>query len=114
MLHRTTEETDSLMLYALHEAAYYASTPLRIAARTARDFWGSTANPMRDTQAARTISAGADLFANLTRRYGKPDWNIDQVMVNAEDPKLRANRHALLRRLGLLMNQVADISKLAA
>jgi glycyl-tRNA synthetase beta chain len=35
-------------------------------------------------------------------------------MVNAEDPKLRANRHALLRRLDALMNQVADISKLAA
>ena len=33
------------MLYALHEAGYYASTPLRIAARLARDFWGSPLNP---------------------------------------------------------------------
>ena len=41
------------------------------------------------------------------------DAFFDQVLVNAEDPKLRANRHALLRRLGALMNQVADISKLA-
>ncbi len=38
---------------------------------------------------------------------------FDKVMVNAEDAKIRANRHALLRRLASLMNQVADISALA-
>jgi len=32
----------------------------------------------------------------------------------AEDPKFRANRIALLRELHGLMNQVADISKLAS
>ena len=37
---------------------------------------------------------------------------FDKVLVNADDPKLRANRHALLKRLESLMNQVADISKL--
>jgi glycyl-tRNA synthetase beta chain len=39
---------------------------------------------------------------------------FDQVMVMAEDQKLRINRALLLRQLGGLMNQVADISKLAA
>lgn len=38
---------------------------------------------------------------------------FDQVMVMAEDQKLRINRALLLRQLGSLMNQVADISKLA-
>ena len=39
---------------------------------------------------------------------------FDKVMVNAEEADIRANRHALLRRkLDPLMNQVADISKLA-
>ncbi|HLE65950.1 MAG TPA: glycine--tRNA ligase subunit beta, partial [Burkholderiales bacterium] len=38
---------------------------------------------------------------------------FDKVMVNAEDAKLRANRHALLKELGDVLNQVADISKLA-
>jgi len=32
----------------------------------------------------------------------------------ADEPQLRANRLALLKGLGELMNQVADISKLAA
>ena len=42
------------------------------------------------------------------------DVFFDQVMVMAEDAKLRNNRIALLRDLHALMNQVADISKLAA
>jgi glycyl-tRNA synthetase beta chain len=41
------------------------------------------------------------------------DKFFDDVLVNAEDARVRANRHALLRRLDGLMNQVADISKLA-
>jgi poly-beta-hydroxyalkanoate depolymerase len=69
------------MLYALHEAAYYASTPMRLAALAARDFWGSPLNPAADSDLGRRVRAGADLFANVTRRYGKPDWNINTVKV---------------------------------
>ncbi|HUX62555.1 glycine--tRNA ligase subunit beta [Sulfuricella sp.] len=42
------------------------------------------------------------------------DTFFDQVMVMAEEPQLRNNRLALLKSLGNLMNQVADISKLVA
>ena len=42
------------------------------------------------------------------------DTFFEQVMVNAEDPALRANRLALLARLQSAMNQVADLSRLAA
>jgi glycyl-tRNA synthetase beta chain len=42
------------------------------------------------------------------------DAFFDGVMVNADDPALRANRLALLARLHLSMNRVADLSKLAA
>jgi glycyl-tRNA synthetase beta chain len=45
---------------------------------------------------------------------GEVDAFFEQVMVNADDPQVRANRLALLNRLGGLMNQVADISKLAS
>ena len=44
---------------------------------------------------------------------GAVDAFFEQVLVNADDPAVRANRLALLNRLGILMNQVADISKLA-
>jgi len=42
------------------------------------------------------------------------DAFFDHVMVNAEDPDLRANRLTLLDTLYQAMNRVADISKLAA
>ncbi|MEO7009259.1 MAG: glycine--tRNA ligase subunit beta, partial [Caldimonas sp.] len=41
------------------------------------------------------------------------DSFFDSVMVNAEDPALRANRLALLSTLHAAMNRVADLSKLA-
>ena len=42
------------------------------------------------------------------------DAFFDNVMVNADDPALRANRLALLAQLHGAMNRVADLSKLAA
>ena len=41
------------------------------------------------------------------------DAFFDKVLVNAEDEGVRRNRLALLTELGTLMNQVADISRLA-
>ena len=77
------------MLYSAYEAAYYASTPLRLAARLTRDFWSSPLNPAKDTELGRRIFANADLFANLTRRYGRPDWAIDSVEIDGQPVRVR-------------------------
>lgn len=42
------------------------------------------------------------------------DAFFEKVLVNAEDPKLRETRLGLLTRLGVVMNKVADISKLSS
>ncbi|MEY2685397.1 MAG: hypothetical protein RJA09_2541, partial [Pseudomonadota bacterium] len=42
------------------------------------------------------------------------DAFFDQVMVNAEDPALKANRLGLLATLQQAMNRVADLARLAA
>ncbi|MER0214765.1 MAG: glycine--tRNA ligase subunit beta [Nitrosomonas sp.] len=42
------------------------------------------------------------------------DTFFDHVMVNVDDEKLRNNRLALLKQLRKTMNQIADLSKLAA
>jgi glycyl-tRNA synthetase beta chain len=55
----------------------------------------------------------AGALRTLATMRGAVDKFFDDVLVNAEDARVRANRHALLRRLDTLMNQVADISKLA-
>jgi glycyl-tRNA synthetase beta chain len=60
----------------------------------ARDYTGSL-------QALAALKAPVDAF-------------FDQVMVNADDPALRANRLALLAQLHAAMNRVADLSRLAA
>ena len=45
---------------------------------------------------------------------GPVDAFFETVMVNVEDPSLRANRLGLLNALHVLMNRVADLSKLAS
>jgi poly(3-hydroxybutyrate) depolymerase len=78
------------MLYALHEAAYYAAAPMRSAALATRDFWSSPLNPAKDTELGRRLFANSDLFANLTRRYGKPKWRIDSVEIDGHPVRVRA------------------------
>ncbi|HEY6095918.1 MAG TPA: glycine--tRNA ligase subunit beta [Gallionellaceae bacterium] len=55
---------------------------------------------------------GQNLKALVTLKPFIDDF-FTQVMVMADDKALRLNRAALLQQLGTLMNQVADISKLA-
>ena len=50
----------------------------------------------------------------LARLKAPVDAFFDAVMVNADDPALRANRLALLGALQRAMNRVADLSRLAA
>ncbi len=56
----------------------------------------------------------AEALTALAGVRAEVDAFFDQVMVMAEEPQLRNNRLSLLKNLGELMNQVADISKLAS
>ena len=76
------------MLYAVHEAAYYSATPLRFASQIARDFWSSPFNPAAASRLGRTFYAAADLTANMTRRYTKPAWGIDEIRVGKTDVRV--------------------------
>ena len=53
------------------------------------------------------------MLATLTPLKAPVDAFFADVMVNAEDEKLRLNRLALLKRLYALMNRVAELSRLA-
>jgi glycyl-tRNA synthetase beta chain len=55
-----------------------------------------------------------DCLSTLAGMRPKVDSFFDKVLVNAEDPRIRENRLALLSELDYLFNRVADISKLAA
>jgi poly(3-hydroxybutyrate) depolymerase len=77
------------MLYALNELGYAATGPARAMALAARNFWNSPSNPMAETPFGRNAYAAADLFANVTRRYGKPDWRIDAVEIDGRTVRVR-------------------------
>ncbi|MDN3922629.1 glycine--tRNA ligase subunit beta [Roseateles violae] len=56
----------------------------------------------------------ADSLRELAALKAPVDAFFDGVMVNAEDPALRANRLGLLKTLHEAMNRVADLSRLAS
>ncbi len=67
-------------------------------------------------EVAAAFAAGdfTGTLKTLSQLRDDVDGFFNDVMVNAEDPLLRANRLALLAQLHGMMNRVADISKLAA
>jgi len=67
--------------------------------------------------AAQAAFERGDYTANLqalAALKAPVDTFFDQVMVNADDPALKANRLGLLATLHQAMNRVADLSRLAA
>jgi glycyl-tRNA synthetase beta chain len=76
------------------------------------------ANVLAKVRAAsdKLFDAGeyAGSLRELAALKGPVDAFFDGVMVNAEDPALRANRLGLLASLHAAMNRVADLSRLAS
>ena len=68
-----------------------------------------------EPKALQHFAAGEyeQMLATLAVLRGPVDSFFDNVMVNAEDPALRATRQALLKRLYDVMNKVAEIARLA-
>jgi len=92
------EAADPARLVEAEEKALFAAlsdiAPRADAAFAAGDYTASL-------QALAALKAPVDAF-------------FDHVMVNADDPALKANRLALLNQLHRTMNRVADLSRLAA
>ena len=75
----------------------------------------SVVEKVRPDVAARfAVNDYAGSLKVLAQAKEPVDAFFNDVMIMAEDPKVRGNRVALLRELHALMNQVADISRLAA
>jgi len=79
-----------------------------------RALWVALAEVLERAQAALAAGDLTNSLQALAALKTPVDAFFDAVMVNAEDPALRANRLALLRALHGAMNQVADLSRLAA
>jgi glycyl-tRNA synthetase beta chain len=93
---------------------------------------GNAADPARFVETAETalFAALSDIAPRADAAFEAGDYTaslqalaalkapvdafFDSVMVNADDPALKANRLALLNQLHRTMNRVADLSRLAA
>ena len=72
----------------------------------------NTLKPKVHSSVQNSDYAGA--LSTLAGVRAEVDKFFEEVMVMAEEPLIRNNRLSLLKSLGDLMNQVADISKLAS
>jgi poly(3-hydroxybutyrate) depolymerase len=62
--------------YEQYDAAYLAMTPARWSAAATQALFDNPFNPFSYTPAGRMLSATADVFSGVTRKRGKPAWNL--------------------------------------
>jgi poly(3-hydroxybutyrate) depolymerase len=67
--------------YWFYEMSQAALNPSRAFADATRLFFKNPANPWAHTEFGKAMAAGLELFERSTRRYGKPEWNIDSTVV---------------------------------
>lgn len=70
------------MNYQAYELAHALVSPMRMASHQLRMQMDFPFNPLGQTPFGRGVSAACEVFENLTRRYGKPEFGITETMVH--------------------------------
>jgi poly(3-hydroxybutyrate) depolymerase len=70
--------------YQMYEMAFAALTPARVMSDASRLVFGNPLNPLSLTPLAKNITAGAEMFERLTRRYAKPAFGLATTAVAGE------------------------------
>ena len=71
-------------LYWMYEAGHAALQPARALADVMRLAFKNPFNPLAHTTYGKSMAAAAELFERSTRRYAKPSWGIDSVLIGGE------------------------------
>ena len=81
------------MLYHAYEMTHAAISPMRAAARMGQEVFSNPLNPMTMTLGSRAMSAALEMFINVTKRYGKPEFGLDEhARRRGRDPGRRGGR----------------------
>jgi len=91
------------VLYYLYEMNHAALAPWRAAADASLNFWRSPANPFAETQMGRSMAASLEMFERTTRRYGKPPFEIQDVIID-DDIVAIEERNVLIKPFCTLLN----------
>ncbi|MEO7038449.1 MAG: polyhydroxyalkanoate depolymerase [Candidatus Elarobacter sp.] len=71
--------------YELYDAARAALAPARWSAATTQLIFGNPFSPLSYTLAGRMMRASADVFSGVTKRRGKPAWNLPAAVETIDD-----------------------------
>ena len=70
------------MLYHAYEMTHAAMGPMRTMARLSGQALTNPMNPFSSAYPVRATAAACEMFVNATRRYGKPEFGIDETEID--------------------------------
>jgi poly(3-hydroxybutyrate) depolymerase len=72
------------MLYHAYELTHATMAPLKALSEIGQQINSSIYNPIAYTPLGRSMAASFEVFNRMTRRYGKPKWDIETTTVNGK------------------------------
>src|SRR5690606_2493994 len=76
------------MLYYMYKMARLPMAPAGAASQRLHMVMGNPWNPLAATALGRTLASAADLFEHLTRPYGKPEWGLNETVIDGVPVKV--------------------------
>lgn len=76
------------MLYNLYEFQRALMTPIRIQARLTQTVFQNPFNPLSGTTFGRTVSASAEMLERMTRRFGRPEFGLEETQIGGKTVKV--------------------------
>ena len=74
-----------MLLYHAYEMTHAALSPMRAAARIGQEMVSNPLNLLSDSYGNRAVSAALDMFIQVTRRYGKPEFGLESTVVDGDE-----------------------------
>ncbi|NIK48207.1 polyhydroxyalkanoate depolymerase [Variibacter gotjawalensis] len=71
-------------LYQLYEMQHAALSPFRAVADASKLLFQNPVNPFSHTLWGKSVAATAEMFERVTRRYGKPEWGLDDTEIDGD------------------------------
>jgi poly(3-hydroxybutyrate) depolymerase len=72
----------TMPMYWMHEMARASLGPARVMSDATKMLFENPFNPFAKTEFGKSVAAGCELFERTTRRYGKPEWGLNDTQVN--------------------------------
>src|SRR6202049_2639003 len=69
-------------MYWVYEMAHASLNPARAVTDATKILFQNPLNPWSHTKFGKSVAAGCELFERTTRRYGKPEWGLNDTEVS--------------------------------